>query len=155
MEKLDRVTARLKSTNFTSQEISKSGIKVSGDGKRRTGYELLAFPNVDFGNLILLDKEMDKIGVELRAQVEKDALYATYIERQNRDVEAIKRDEAHEIPPDFDYSKLNGLSNELVGKLGRVRPNTLGQAGRIEGVTPAALTLILASLRKIRRNRTA
>ena len=155
MERLERAAARLKSTGFTPKEIGDGGIKISADGHRRSAYELLAFPNVDFGNLLQLDPDLGEIDAEVRSQVEKDALYATYIERQNRDVEALKRDEAHEIPMDFDFASLKGLSNELVGKLGQVRPNTLGQAGRIEGMTPAALTLILASLRKKQRNRSA
>ena len=152
---LDAATTRLKSIQFTPKEIGKSGINISADGRRRSAYELLAFPNVDFDNLLRLDPNLAEIGENARSQMEKDALYATYVERQSRDVSALKRDEAHEIPPDFDYSALKGLSNELVRKFGKVRPNTLGQAGRVEGATPAALTLILASLRKKQRGNSA
>ena len=90
-----------------------------------------------------------------RAQLEKDALYANYIDRQNRDVEAMKRDEAQEIPTEFDYSAIPGLSNELQSKLSAARPGNLAQAGRVDGMTPAALTLIMARLRQERRGKTA
>ena len=90
-----------------------------------------------------------------REQIEKDALYANYIERQNRDVEMIKRDEAQTIPDEFDFNAIEGLSCELRSKLSQVRPDNLAQAGRIDGMTPAALTLILARLRRTKREKTA
>ena len=83
----------------------------------------------------------------MRRQLERDALYANYITRQKREIEALKRDEGHHIPRDFSYD-FEGLSNELKGKLERARPETLAQAGRVDGMTPAALALILARLRK-------
>jgi tRNA uridine 5-carboxymethylaminomethyl modification enzyme len=84
-------------------------------------------------------------------QIARDALYANYVRRQTQDVEAIKRDEAQVIPADFDYDVLQGLSNELKLKLNRARPATLGQAGRVDGMTPSAMTLILAKLRQHNR----
>ena len=83
--------------------------------------------------------------------MEKDALYANYIQRQERDVAMLQKDEGEEIPADFDYDALEGLSSELKAKLVRVRPANLAQAGRIDGMTPAALTLLLAVLRRLRK----
>jgi tRNA uridine 5-carboxymethylaminomethyl modification enzyme len=91
----------------------------------------------------------------VRSQVARDALYAQYLHRQQDEASALKREEAAEIPPEFDYSALHGLSNELTAKLERRRPANMAQAGRIEGMTPAALTLILAHLRKARREAVA
>jgi tRNA uridine 5-carboxymethylaminomethyl modification enzyme len=84
-------------------------------------------------------------------QLEIEALYATYVERQERDVQALARDEAQAIPDTLDYDDLTGLSAELRGKLGRIRPRTLAQAGRIDGMTPAALALILTRIRRDQR----
>ncbi len=91
---------------------------------------------------------MDPVILE---QLRRDSMYEDYIARQKRDVEAMKRDEAWEIPVDFDYGSLQGLSAEARGKLSRARPQTLGQASRIEGMTPAALTVLLAKLRRLER----
>ena len=91
----------------------------------------------------------------MRVQLERDALYAQYIDRQKTAVEALRRDEDRLIPGDFNYSDITGLSNEVRSKLERVRPSTLAQASRIEGVTPAALTLVLSRLRTLERRKSA
>ncbi|SEL03500.1 tRNA uridine 5-carboxymethylaminomethyl modification enzyme [Pacificibacter marinus] len=145
----------LQSETFGSKDMRSVGIGVSEDGNRRSAYEILSFPDVTFSNLIDLNKNFSEIKPEIQTQLSCDALYANYIERQNRDVEKMKRDEAHEIPDDFDYSGLRGLSNELRSKLTTVRPQTIGQALRIEGMTPAACTLILARLRQANRGKVA
>jgi tRNA uridine 5-carboxymethylaminomethyl modification enzyme len=88
---------------------------------------------------------------EIREQLEIEALYATYVKRQQRDAEALMRDENEMIPEGFDYDSLMGLSNELRGKLSQIRPRTLGQAGRIDGMTPTALALILTRIRQSQR----
>jgi tRNA uridine 5-carboxymethylaminomethyl modification enzyme len=98
-----------------------------------------------------MDPAFAEVDEATRRQLERDALYANYIERQERDVEAMARDEAQAIPEDFDYTALSGLSHELRQKHGAARPATLAQAGRVEGMTPAALTLILARVRQARR----
>jgi tRNA uridine 5-carboxymethylaminomethyl modification enzyme len=143
----------LEVAKFSPKEMKLAGIKVSEDGNRRSAYEILSFPDVTFSNLIELQPSLAEIGVEIQTQLSCDALYANYIDRQNRDVERMKRDEAHEIPDDFDYSELRGLSNELRTKLVVVRPQTIAQASRVEGMTPAACTLILARLRQGKRMR--
>jgi tRNA uridine 5-carboxymethylaminomethyl modification enzyme len=99
--------------------------------------------------------ELAELPPDVAGQLSIDALYANYVARQQLDAASLKRDEGWEIPEGFDYSALNGLSNELKAKLERARPHTLGQAGRVDGVTPAALTLLLAKLRQAKRERTA
>ena len=153
MGALSKARALLETTTITASEAAKSGIRVSEDGKKRSGLNLLSFADVAFSDIATLRPEFASISVKIQEQLKRDALYANYIERQKRDVEALKNDEAHLIPPDFDFGALSGLSNELRQKLRRVRPSTLGQAGRVEGMTPAALTLILARLRQEKRRR--
>lgn len=151
MERLSAGRARLESMSVTPKQVAAAGIKVNADGTRRSGIDLLAFPDVSFEDLIPLDPELEEVDCESRVQLARDALYANYIARQTLDVEAMRRDEAQRIPSGFDYEKLDGLSAELKGKLSRVQPETLGQAARIDGMTPAAATLILARLRQMER----
>lgn len=151
MARLSAGRARLESMSVTPKQVAAAGIKVNADGTRRSGIDLLAFPDVSFEDLIPLDSELEEVDRESRVQLARDALYANYIARQTLDVEAMRRDEAQRIPSGFDYEKLDGLSAELKGKLSRVQPETLGQAARIDGMTPAAATLILARLRQMER----
>ncbi len=155
MDRLSKARARLESESYTPKQLNSSGLRVNQDGTRRTGFQLLAFPDIDFAALLNLDEGLSDIDIDTRAQLEKDALYANYIERQNRDVEMMKRDEAQDIPAAFDYAAIPGLSNELKSKLSAARPANLAQAGRVDGMTPAALTLIMARLRQDRRGKTA
>lgn len=154
-EKLSTARELLTARQFTPQEVEKTGLKMRKDGTKRSGFDLLAFPDIGFDDLLELEPGLASIESPIREQIAKDALYANYIERQKRDVEALQRDEAHEIPQDFDFHGLEGLSNELSLKLTAARPRTLAQAGRVEGVTPAALTLILAKLRQAKRTKQA
>ncbi|MGI9395410.1 MAG: tRNA uridine-5-carboxymethylaminomethyl(34) synthesis enzyme MnmG, partial [Boseongicola sp.] len=114
--------------------------------------DLLSIAGITYSDIGKLRPEVLGISAEIQNQLKRDALYANYIDRQKRDVEALRNDEAHSIPQDFDFNSLVGLSNELRQKLQKVRPATLGQAGRVEGMTPAALTLILARLRQRKRS---
>jgi len=155
MENLNAAKNMLEGRTLTSNEAGKHGIRVNNDGSRRSGMQLLAFPDVTFESLIGVWPDLCDVSVDIAAQIEKDALYANYIERQARDIAALKRDEALLIPRGFKYSDLQGLSNELTAKLEKVQPGTIGQAGRIDGMTPAALTLILARLRQENRRKTA
>jgi tRNA uridine 5-carboxymethylaminomethyl modification enzyme len=138
----------LKEQTFTTKEMREVGINVSADGARRNAYQILSFPNVSFENIKKLSGAFSDIDEEIQQQLSCDALYATYIERQNRDVEKLQRDEGHIIPAGFDYSILPGLSNELQSKLATSQPETIAQASKIEGMTPAAATLILARIRQ-------
>ena len=148
IEALSTAKAALRSLSFTPKQARACGVEVSEDGTRRSGFELLSIPGVGFEQLVSASEDLAKIDPAIRTQVARDALYEKYVERQKREVAALKRDEAEEIPPDFDYAVLDGLTKELAGKLARIRPENLAQAGRIEGMTPAALTLILAKLRQ-------
>ncbi len=157
-EKLDQLTAGrslLEEKGFTPKEVNAAGISVNQDGNRRTAFQVLAFPEVSFESLKDLDARFASISPEIQEQLERDALYANYIERQKRDVEAMRRDETQIIPSDFDFDAIEGLSNELKSKLNSVRPSNLGQAGRIDGMTPAALTLLLAKLRQAKKAKSA
>ena len=138
--------------SVSGKDVEKLGVRIAG-GRKRSAYEVLSFADVTFEDVAALDESLASIELEVGEQLKRDALYAHYIERQARDVASLRRDEAHEIPLEFDYSALVGLSNELQQKLTKVRPATLGQAGRVEGMTPAALTLILARLRKQMRRK--
>ncbi|MEO0753090.1 MAG: tRNA uridine-5-carboxymethylaminomethyl(34) synthesis enzyme MnmG [Pseudomonadota bacterium] len=154
-ERLSMARNRLEAVSFTPRQLTDIGMKVNQDGSRRTGFQLLSFPDVGFDDLLVLDAGLGNVDRETRLQVERDALYANYIERQKRDVDMLKRDEAHVINADFDFNEIDGLSNELKSKLTTVRPANLAQAGRIDGMTPAALTIILARLRSLKRERRA
>ncbi|MFX0542323.1 tRNA uridine-5-carboxymethylaminomethyl(34) synthesis enzyme MnmG [Roseovarius sp. S4756] len=146
-EELASARSQLESRQFTPRQLADIGLKVNQDGTKRTGFQILAFPNVHFAHIVQLDGSLSKIPVEISEQLSKDALYSNYIARQERDIALVQRDEAHVIPSDFDYSDLGGLSNELKAKLAQVRPSNLAHAARIDGMTPAALTLLLTRLR--------
>ncbi|SMP06117.1 tRNA uridine-5-carboxymethylaminomethyl(34) synthesis enzyme MnmG [Shimia sagamensis] len=147
--------ALLEGTSYTPKELNAVGIMVNQDGNRRTAFQVLSFPEVGFSDLIALEERLGTAQPEIQEQLERDALYANYIERQKRDVEAMRRDETKIIPSDFDFDDIEGLSNELKTKLNAVRPSNLGQAGRIDGMTPAALTLLMAKLRQAKKARSA
>ncbi|WP_420004623.1 tRNA uridine-5-carboxymethylaminomethyl(34) synthesis enzyme MnmG [Arenibacterium sp. LLYu02] len=152
--KMDQLTSAkdlLKAQNFTPKQLVEAGIKVNQDGNRRDGLAVLAFPDVNFDDILTLLPELSTVPQDLREQIMRDSLYANYISRQEKEVSALKRDELHEIPGDFTYS-IDGLSNELKQKLEKSRPVNLAQAARINGMTPAALALILATLKKTNRD---
>jgi len=155
MRLLDSANARLSAAVFTPRQLATHGLAVNQDGVKRNALEILAFPDITFDDLIGLAPDLADIDVDTRTQVGRDALYANYIERQRLDVAALQRDEARRIPQGFDFAGLGGLSNELRAKLMASRPENLGQASRIEGMTPAALTLLLAKLRQAERKRSA
>jgi tRNA uridine 5-carboxymethylaminomethyl modification enzyme len=150
-EQMESARAILGDTAFSSRELAAVGLHVSQDGARKSALQVMAFPDVEESQLTTLVPAFANFAPEIRQQVARDALYAQYLHRQQDEAAALKREEATIIPPDFDYSVLRGLSNELTAKLERRRPENMAQAGRIEGMTPAALTLILAHLRKARR----
>jgi tRNA uridine 5-carboxymethylaminomethyl modification enzyme len=151
LEQLQSARTNLRETSISAKRAAEAGISISADGPKRTALDILAFADVTFDKLLEIAPSLDIIPTEVREQLKNDALYAQYTERQQRDADRLKRDEAQEIPDAFDYSTLSGLSNELKQKLQSARPETLGQAGRVEGMTPAALTLILAKLRQAER----
>jgi tRNA uridine 5-carboxymethylaminomethyl modification enzyme len=148
---LDRSRAALEAVLLTPQAISSLGIHVSHDGIRRSAYALLALPETDIQQITALCPTFGAEDKTIQRQIATEALYAQYLDRQDEDAAAIRRDEAVAIPKDFPYSSLGGLSSELRLKLERHCPTTLAQAAAIEGMTPAALTLLLAKLRQTAR----
>ncbi|MGV2978162.1 tRNA uridine-5-carboxymethylaminomethyl(34) synthesis enzyme MnmG [Roseibium alexandrii] len=148
MEKILAARDLLQSLTVTPNEATKKGLPVNQDGVRRSAFDLLSYPKVTFDGLQMVWPELGHMDPAVVEQVTTDALYAVYLERQTADIEALKRDEALGIPDDFDYEAIVGLSNEVKQKLADIRPATLGQASRMDGMTPAALTLILSHLKR-------
>jgi tRNA uridine 5-carboxymethylaminomethyl modification enzyme len=148
---LQRVRSAVESQLLTPQEIAGMGIHVSHDGMRRSAFSLLSLPETDPKQIASLCPEFGAEAADIQRQVAIEALYAQYLDRQSEDAASIRRDEAISIPENFPYSTLGGLSGELRLKLERVRPASLAQAAAIEGMTPAALTLLLAKLRQAAR----
>jgi len=133
------------------KEIIENGMKVTQDGKSRSALRLLAYPDITVERLAKIWPELSGIRSDVTEQLEIEARYSTYLERQNADVEAFKRDESLEIPPDLDLDSVGGLSNEVREKLKKARPSSFGAAARISGVTPAALTALLRYVRRVDR----
>jgi tRNA uridine 5-carboxymethylaminomethyl modification enzyme len=132
----------------TPNEAAKHGISLNRDGQRRTAFELLSYPTLGLGEVARIWPELGELDPKIAAQLEIDAKYAVYLDRQSADIASYRRDESFELPAGLDYSALAGLSHELRQKLQQQRPETIGQAGRIDGITPAALTLLVAHVRR-------
>ncbi|MFJ6025455.1 tRNA uridine-5-carboxymethylaminomethyl(34) synthesis enzyme MnmG [Brevundimonas sp. NPDC092305] len=147
---LDEATVVSRETQFTPKEAGALGIHVNADGQRRSIRDLLSFPDVTLDRFLSVRPEIASWSKQVREQVEIDAGYAGYLDRQAADAEALRREEALALPLDLDYAAIGGLSNEVREKLSRVQPMTLGQAGRIEGMTPGALTALLSHVKKPR-----
>ena len=135
-------------TVFTPKEAAALGIHVNADGQRRSIRDLLAFPGVTLATFEPVRPEIRGWTAQVRQQVEIDAGYAGYLDRQASDAEALRREEALALPVDLDYAAIGSLSNEVREKLTLIQPLTLGQAGRIEGMTPGALTALLSHVKK-------
>jgi len=138
---------RLGERTATSAQASGAGLQLSSGHGRRTAHQLLSLPGVRFTHLLRLWPELSGIVHLIREQLENDGQYAVYLDRQEADIVAFRKDEALQLPDDLDYESVRGISTEAAQKLNAIRPATLGQASRIDGVTPAALTLVLAYLR--------
>jgi len=153
MERLARGYDVMRSVDLTPTAARRHGLNVNQDGQRRTALDLLSFPDIAMDDLCSIWSQIEALDLETKDQLGREALYASYINRQKSDVAALKRDEAQKIPPDLSYVGMEGLSNELRGKLSTIRPQSLAQAGRIDGMTPAALTLLLTKIRQFERKR--
>ncbi len=145
---LDAATTLARETRFTPKEAQGLGIAVNADGQRRSMRDLLAYPGVDLTAFEPAFPAIRGWSPSVREQVEIDATYAGYLDRQGAEAEALHQEEALSLPADLDYAAIGGLSHEVREKLARVQPRTLGQAGRIEGVTPGALTALLSHVKK-------
>nr|WP_319486864.1 tRNA uridine-5-carboxymethylaminomethyl(34) synthesis enzyme MnmG [uncultured Cohaesibacter sp.] len=148
-EELEAISALAREKSLTPNEAERHGLKINKDGQRRSVYELLAYPDLDLDRLTAVWPEFGNFSKGARKQLEVEALYQVYMERQTDDIETFNKDEALAIPSNLQFDAINGLSNELKQKLNHVRPQTLGQASRIDGMTPAALTLVLAHSKRM------
>ncbi|ESR26065.1 tRNA uridine-5-carboxymethylaminomethyl(34) synthesis enzyme MnmG [Lutibaculum baratangense] len=136
-----------RSLTITPKDANARGLSVNQDGKRRSAYELLSYPDIGLDDLSEVWPELAALDPATARQLEIEASYAVYLDRQQADVAAFRREEAMVIPADFDFDALKGLSNEVREKLKRAGPRSLGQASRLDGVTPAAILLLAARLR--------
>jgi len=148
---LSRANSLLRTHFATPDKAISAGIKVNRDGQRRSVFELMARTETLPEHIFALCPDAEKIKPSIMQQISTDALYASYIERQARDIETLKKDAQILLPLDLDYRQIAGLSNELKTKLGATRPSSVAQASRIDGMTPAALNLLIANTRKLHR----
>jgi tRNA uridine 5-carboxymethylaminomethyl modification enzyme len=153
MRDLENARALAKSLSLTPQQAEARSLKVNQDGQRRDALQLLAYSSISFDQLAAIWPELGAVQGRVREQLEIDALYSGYLERQALDVEAFKRDEDLRLDAHLDYASVGGLSTEVRTKLAAARPVTLGQASRIEGVTAGALTALLAHVKRAERDR--
>ncbi len=148
MTALDAARQRLAELRMTPTALRRRGITVNADGVARSAAELLAHPEIDMPRLAEIWPELETIAPEIAEQLEIDARYAGYLDRQARDIAAFRRDEALLLPDGLDYAAIGGLSAEIRGKLAAAQPATLGAAARISGVTPAALVALLQYVKR-------
>ena len=137
-----------KSVSLSPSEAARHGLALKKDGHRRSAFDLLSYPDIGIETLRPVWSQLGALAPKIAEQLEIDAKYDVYLARQAADIESYRRDEAFALPDDLDYATLPGLSNEVRQKLSLARPRTIGQAGKIDGITPAALTLIAAHVRR-------
>jgi tRNA uridine 5-carboxymethylaminomethyl modification enzyme len=137
-----------RSVSLTPNEADRHGLALNKDGQRRSAFELLSHPNISIADLAKIWPRFRDLPPKIAEQVEIDAKYDVYLSRQAADIAAYRRDESLELPDGLDYSQLRGLSNEVRQKLDAARPRTIGQAARMDGITSAALTLLVAHLKR-------
>ncbi len=148
LRRLDGARSLASSLSLTPSALGRLGIPVNEDGVARNAAELLAYPDIDMARLAAIWPELAAIPPAIAEQLEIDARYAGYVDRQSADIQAFRRDEALHLPVDLDYAAVGSLSNEIRDKLNKARPTTLGAASRISGVTPAALVALLKYVRR-------
>jgi tRNA uridine 5-carboxymethylaminomethyl modification enzyme len=145
---MEETRSRLQSLTLTPQEARRHGVTINLDGRRRSAMEVLAYAGVDFARLTAIWPELGGADRHVAEQMEIEASYSGYLDRQEADILAFRRDEDLRLPADLDYGAIGGLSNEAKEKLRTVRPATLGQAARIEGLTPGAVTALLGHIKR-------
>lgn len=143
---------QLRALSLTPNEAARHGLHLNRDGQRRSAYEILSHPDMEISRLAQIWEELSNLSPKVAAALEIEAGYAVYMDRQANDIRSAQRDEALAIPDSFDFDSISGLSNELKLKLRRAQPRTIAQAAKIEGMTPAAVTLLLALVRKVEKN---
>jgi tRNA uridine 5-carboxymethylaminomethyl modification enzyme len=151
---LDAAKSLAKALTITPNEAAKHGLALNRDGHRRSAFELLAYPEIEWTALRGIWPELSAIEPSIAGHLEIDAKYDVYLKRQTADVDAFRRDEGL-VLTDIDYLDVPGLSNEARAKLQAARPRTVGQAGRLDGLTPAALGILAAYLRREARRKTS
>ena len=139
--------------NVTPNEAAKHGLELRRDGQRRSAFDLLSYPDLGIADIARIWPRFGALDRKIAEQIEIDAMYAVYLDRQAADVDSYRRDEALTLGDDVDYEALPGLSNEVRHKLKAHKPRTIGHASRIDGITPAALTLLAAQVHRERRKR--
>lgn len=148
VDSLAKCLAALKSLYLTPNQAQKYGLALNLDGIRRSAYQLLSYPGIDVEQIVSVWPELREHGSKVLQAAAIDATYAVYLDRQSRDIEEMRAEEARTIPANFDYASLSGLSNELRQKLEKVQPPSIGHAARIDGMTPAAVALLLAMIKR-------
>ncbi len=148
---LDDGRSLLRWLTATPAWIGRRGIVVNQDGQRRNAAQMLSHNGVDIDSLATVWTELESLDADVARQLQIEARYAAYLDRQMADIRAFRRDESLRLPAELDFSTIPGLSAEVTEKLSRVQPATLGAASRISGVTPAALTLLLGYVRRQQR----
>lgn len=149
--KVEKAVHLAKSLSLTPNEAQGQGLQLNMDGKRRTVYELLSYPGIDLSALVRIWPELGALDGKTAESLEIEAAYAVYLGRQSVDIDQVRREENRAIPVDLDYSSLPGLSNEVKQKMTQRRPASIAAAGRIEGMTPAAMAIIVARVREAER----
>ena len=152
VNKINVLSNFVKSLKISPNEAEKFDIKIAKDGVKRSAFEILSRDEVNFNKIRSIWKKIPKASREEEEQIEINAHYSGYMEKQEADIVAFRKDENLEIPENMDYSKLSGLSNEVKSKFKLIRPRTLGQALRIDGITPAAAYILLSHVKKRKRN---
>lgn len=148
---LNEARSSLRNLSVTPNEAATAGLQLNQDGQRRTAYEILAYPNQDMSSIQRIWPELMMFSSRVRGALEIEARYAVYMNRQEADILQVRREEQTAIPAELDFKELPGLSNELKTKLDRARPANIAQAARVDGMTPAALSLILVTVRRYDR----
>ena len=145
----------VKSIMASPNQLNKYGININHDGKKRSIFEVLSFSNIKFENLSSIWPEIKKIDNDTKEQIEIESTYSGYIKRQMNDIEDFKKDEKLKIPENINYNKVGSLSNEILEKLKKITPPTIGAASRISGITPAAIIAILRFVKKNKNKKAA
>lgn len=140
---------------MTPNEAIRFGLNLNRDGQRRTAFNLLSYPEIDMKRLTAIWPELNEIPTPLVERLETDARYAVYLDRQQSDVAVLRREEGRAIPQTMDFGRIPGLSNELKQKLAQRKPTSIAEAQRIDGMTPAALAIIIATIQHLNNERGA
>ena len=153
INKINELNNTLKTLKISPNQAEKHGVKIAKDGLKRSAFEILSRKGVSFSKLREIWKDIPNAGEKEEEQIEISAHYSGYLDKQEADILAFRKDEAMNIPDNIDYNILSGLSNEVKAKFKLIRPKTFGQALRIDGITPAAAYILLSHVKKGKKDR--